>query len=65
MRPTAKIITYVLALLSWAGNDVLAQLDTSVLCSQQQIQNASSAYNIGRFSTTFQTLGPCLPNGFS
>ncbi len=65
MRPTEKIIAGILALLIWCGDDVMAQPETGVICSQLQLQNALSAYNIGRFSTTFQTLSPCLPTGFS
>lgn len=34
-------------------------------CSDAQLQEATSAYSIGRFGTAFQTLRPCMPDGFS
>lgn len=65
MPQTVYAAVGFLLIVSSFNIDTMAQTRSTLPCSVQRIQGASSAYNIGQFSTTFQLLSPCLPYGFS
>jgi hypothetical protein len=40
-------------------------VQAQTVCTTAALDRADLAYSFGRFSTTFSTLQPCLPDGFS
>ncbi len=51
----------IVLLLGFTVMDVAGQQ----VCNNLRVRQATDAYDIGHFSTTFRLLRPCLPDGFA